>query len=211
MAVTLQQTWHKVIGVHKWAAAFQLSHLHTVCLLRCSLITPTNSAGSVMCCASCNNVPHSNHTLLIFETVQMTTEVLKNLHGVKAGILPALHVLHNLFMLVYSYTGLERLDMHVNPAACLPSFRHSTWLFAPPKQPRWDWIIGHQHSAHKKAASCPARPLDRTASFSAAAPVTTDKLVWLSDAIMRGDGARTTREFDRISSRFFLLMMRAAW
>lgn len=156
MAVTLQQTWHKVIGVHKWATAFQLSHLHTVCLLRCSLITPTNSAGSVMCCASCNNVRHSNHTLFIFETVQMTTEVLQNLQGVKAGILPALHVLHNLFVLVYSYTGLERLDMHVNPAACLPSLRHMTVCNPKTTEVRLNyWASDAQHSAHKKSRILP--------------------------------------------------------
>lgn len=185
MAVTLQQTWHKVIGVHKWAAAFQLSHLHTVCLLRCSLITPTNSAGSVMCCVSCNNVPHSNHTLLIFETVQMTTEVLQNLQGVKAGILPALHVLHNFFVLVYSYTGLERLDMHVNPAACLPSFRHSTWLFAPPKQPRWDWIIGHQMHNTRRTKKPHLARLDRWTAPPASVRQRLSPPINLYDWVMR--------------------------
>lgn len=38
-------------------------------------------------------------------------------------------------------------------------------------------LLGINTPRTKKAASCPARPLDRTASFSAAASVTTDKLV----------------------------------
>lgn len=100
----------------------------------------------------------------------------------------------------------EGLDVHVNPAACLPSFTPP-----PKKKPMCDWINGHQmrRTQSTKSASCAARPLRRTDSLSAAASVTSDKLVWLSDAIMREDGARTTREYYRIPSLLFRLMRTA--
>lgn len=66
----------------------------------------------------------------------------------------------------------------------------ATWLFFP--------TLHARHCVYRNTACWPCPP-DRTDRPSAAAPVTSDKLVWLSDAVMRADGARTTRKHDQTS------------
>lgn len=56
-----------------------------------------------------------------------------------------------------------------------------------------DWLNHHQM---RRDTACRPCLLDRTDRLSAAPSVISDKLVWLSDAVMRADGARTKRKHD---------------
>lgn len=89
--------------------------------------------------------------------------------------------------------------------------RHSCYMtcFYPQITVVWlnGWTPDDRDAVFTNTACRPGQP-DRTACLSAAASVTSDKLVWLSDAVMRADGARTTRKHDRTSNLFLLLMIR---
>lgn len=67
-----------------------------------------------------------------------------------------------------------------------------------------DWLNHHQTRRDKPCRPC---PLDRTDRLSAAPSVISDKLVWLSDAVMRAGGARTKRRHDRTSTSNILLIV----